>query len=239
MQNFCPDEGYWLAFSGGKDSLVLKTLADMAEVKYDAHFNLTTVDPPEVLRYTIDHHADVVFEKPETTMWKLILKKRLPPTRRVRYCCEIFKEVGGRERVVLTGIRWAESVKRRERKMVETCYKHKSKTYVNPIIDWTHQEVWAFIYRHKLEYCDLYREGWHRIGCIGCPMAYWKTRIKEFRRWPKFRKAYIRTFEKLIASRLEAGLKTGWEIGEDVMKWWLEIDDDEENGQLELFSMFE
>lgn len=50
LKSFEPEEGYHLAFSGGKDSVVIKALADMAQVKYDAHYNLTSVDPPELVQ---------------------------------------------------------------------------------------------------------------------------------------------------------------------------------------------
>ena len=46
----CEDAGYWLAFSGGKDSIVLHRLAEMAGVKFDAHYGLTTIDPPELVQ---------------------------------------------------------------------------------------------------------------------------------------------------------------------------------------------
>ena len=42
----CPPEGYYVAFSGGKDSTVMFDLVKRAKVKYDAHYNFTTVDPP-------------------------------------------------------------------------------------------------------------------------------------------------------------------------------------------------
>ena len=45
------DEGFWLAFSGGKDSQVLYHLTLMAGVKFKAYMNLTSVDPPEVIRF--------------------------------------------------------------------------------------------------------------------------------------------------------------------------------------------
>lgn len=51
MKAFEPQEGYLLAFSGGKDSVALKALADMAGVKYTAHYNVTSVDPPELVRF--------------------------------------------------------------------------------------------------------------------------------------------------------------------------------------------
>ena len=83
-------DGYYLAFSGGKDSVVLYTLAKMAHVKFQAHYHLTTVDPPELVRFIRNEYPSVVFEYPELTMWDLIVKKQIPPTRKVRYCCDIF-----------------------------------------------------------------------------------------------------------------------------------------------------
>lgn len=111
--------GYYLAFSGGKDSVCLKALADMAGVKYDAHYSVSSVDPPELVRFIKQHHPDVKFEhtynkqgKPNT-MWSLIEENGMPPTRIVRYCCERLKEASGLGRLTLTGVRWAESVNRR------------------------------------------------------------------------------------------------------------------------------
>lgn len=52
IRTFVPDEGYFVAFSGGKDSVVIKALCDLAGVRYDAHYNVTTVDPPELVRST-------------------------------------------------------------------------------------------------------------------------------------------------------------------------------------------
>ena len=118
IRYFEPPEGYYLAFSGGKDSIVCKELLNMAGVKYDAHYNHTTVDPPELIYYMREHHKDVIVEYPEMTMWQLIVKKRMPPTRIVRYCCAELKEGGGNGRFVVTGVRWAESVKRKNSRNV-------------------------------------------------------------------------------------------------------------------------
>lgn len=118
LKTFEPPEGYYLAFSGGKDSVVIKALADMAGIKYDAHYNLTSVDPPELVQF-IKTFDDVKIEIPrdkdgkQITMWNLIPRKKMPPTRLVRYCCKELKEMGGQGRLVITGVRWAESPNRK------------------------------------------------------------------------------------------------------------------------------
>ena len=68
-------DGYYLAFSGGKDSVVLYVLAKMAHVKFQAHYHLTTVDPPELVRFIREAFPDVKVEYPELTMWDLIDRK--------------------------------------------------------------------------------------------------------------------------------------------------------------------
>ena len=92
LKQFEPEEGYYLAFSGGKDSVTVKALTDMAGVKYNAHYNLTTVDPPELVRFIKDKHPDVIIDKPVKTMWQLVVENGTPPTRLMRYCCRVLKE---------------------------------------------------------------------------------------------------------------------------------------------------
>lgn len=117
LKDLEPHEGYYLAFSGGKDSCVVKALCDMAEVKYDAHYSVTSVDPPELVRFIRKYHPDVSFDIPHykdgkpATMWNLIPRKKMPPTRLIRYCCAVLKETQGKGRTVLTGVRRAESVR--------------------------------------------------------------------------------------------------------------------------------
>lgn len=243
LKAFEPAEGYWLAFSGGKDSVVLKALADMAAVKYEAHYSVTNVDPPELVRF-IKTFDDVIFDYPEETMWRLIVRKRMAPTRTVRYCCEALKESKGVGRVTLTGVRWAESAKRKRnrnlvnigsrhgktvfnddndeaRRAVESCYRTR-KTLVNPIIEWTNEDVWRFIRQNHLRYCCLYDEGWKRLGCIGCPMAGPKQRIKHFERWPAYKRLYIKAFDRMIEQRVADGKPSlYYATGDECFEWWI------------------
>ena len=64
LQECEPKEGYYLAFSGGKDSCVCKALLDMAQVKYEAVYRVTSVDPPELVRFIRDRYPDVKREVP-------------------------------------------------------------------------------------------------------------------------------------------------------------------------------
>ena len=117
---FEPPDGYYLAFSGGKDSQCIYHLAHMAGVKFDAHYRVTSVDPPELVRFIKREYPDVSFDIPHDkdgkpiSMWNLIPKKLMPPTRLVRYCCVVLKETGGTGRIVVTGVRHAESPRRKE-----------------------------------------------------------------------------------------------------------------------------
>lgn len=244
FQTFEPPEGYFLAFSGGKDSSVIKALADMAEVKYDAHYTLTSVDPPELVQFVKREHPDVIIDIPrypddyknpklrgkQITMWNLIPEKKMPPTRIVRYCCSELKESRGEGRFVVTGVRWQESAKRSHRGglelaekksyrmenydpdnpdqgLIHNCMKH-ARRHLNPIIDWTTDEVWEFIHKYNIPYCKLYDEGFKRLGCIGCPMGTVEHRKKEFARYPKFKQAYIRAFDRMIQVRNGGGMST-------------------------------
>ena len=134
LKTFEPPEGYYLAFSGGKDSVVIKALADMAGVKYDAHYTHTSVEPPELVKFVKEHHPDVSIDFPRDkdgnriTMWNLIPQKRYPPTRIARYCCEKLKEQQSNGRMTVTGVRWAESPNRKRNQGEITVMSPKKKT---------------------------------------------------------------------------------------------------------------
>ena len=245
LKAFEPEEGYYLAFSGGKDSQCIYHLAVEAGVKFDAHYNLTTVDPPELVRFIKDNYPDVIIDYPKESMWKLIVKNNCPPYRNIRWCCRELKEHGGEGRICVTGVRWAESINRKNkrkafevqkpkafmlfddndkgRRLFENCMQ-KGKRVVNPIVDWLDEDVWQFIRNRNITYCKLYDEGFHRLGCIGCPMA-GEKRKKEFDRWPKYKESYLRAFGRVIKNRKAKGLKCTWDTAEEMMDWWLDEPD--------------
>lgn len=221
VRQFEPEDGYYLAFSGGKDSVVLYEIARRAGVKFEAHYSMTTVDPPELIYFIRQHYPSVIFDHPGTSMWELIAKKGIPPTRQIRYCCDELKEKGGEGRFVLLGVRWAESSRRAKRQMVETCQK-KAKRILAPIIDWKDEDVWQFIRTEKLPYCRLYLEGFKRLGCIGCPLAGPEQMMYELERWPKYKENYLRAFARMLAVREAKGKPAvKWHTPEQVMDWWV------------------
>jgi len=218
IKNFEPPEGYYLAFSGGKDSVVLYDLVKRSGVKYDAHYNVSPLDPPEVLNFIKKHYPEVHWEQSARGFWKTVVKKGLP-TRINRWCCEILRESGGVGRKVLTGIRWDESAPRKSRKLVDVCARNRKYT-INPILDFTHDHIWEYIKKYDLSYCSLYDEGFRRVGCIMCPLASKKARQREFERYPKIAYLWRRACDQLIEKRLAAGSKSKFKTGQELWDWW-------------------
>jgi len=211
-------DGYYVAYSGGKDSDVILDLVRRSGVKYTAHHHLTTCDPPEVVWHA-KKQDDVIIKRPELTMWQLIRKKKMPPRRNARYCCEALKEGGGKDRIVVTGVRWGESWQRSKRKMLESCYRQKSKKFLNIIIEWTTAEVWEYIRGRGIEYCSLYDEGFKRLGCVLCPMT--RDVERQMQRWPRIAKAW----EKAVKATYQPN-KPGFIFDnvEEYWRWWLDRD---------------
>lgn len=260
------DKGFYLAFSGGKDSQCLYHIAKLAGVKFEAHYARTGIDHPELVHFIMRNYPDVVWDRPKTTFWELVVKRRMLPTRQFRYCCEVLKETNGGGTVTLTGVRRAESVKRSKRNIYEVsshkfsgdskddfdvwrkeqmaqmtkntnidqfseqketevrCISGKDKIIINPIIEWTDRDVWEFLNDVvKVEHCELYDRGYHRLGCLFCPMASMKEQRKMERDYPKYKAQYLRTIHKLREYRKENGLPDYYQemTDEDVFQWWL------------------
>ncbi len=237
LRDFEPVEGYYLADSGGKDSDVILELVKMAGVKFDAHHNLTTIDPPDVIYHIRNNHKETVIDRPDIPLLQMLVKRGFPQRQR-RWCCAEYKERGGSGRFVVTGIRAQESAKRAGRLLVETCYRGSGKRYLNIIRNWTEEDVWEFHEKYNIPYCGLYDEGWKRIGCLFCPMA-GKRRLVEVERFPKYRKLFERAFVKLYENKKEKGLHSvdRWDNGIEMFQWW--INENRENEDADQGVLFE
>ena len=237
------NNGYYLAFSAGKDSQALYHIAELAGVKFDAHMNLTSVDPPEVIRFVKQSYPEVDLIKPKKSIYQLAVEKEILPTMRVRWCCAEYKETSGAGRVTLIGIRHQESARRAKRNEVEInnrkfsgtlegldeyrqelkakrarrkskkdgvnitnadqeqtlgCISGKESILISPIIHWTEEDVWEFLNKvMEVPHCSLYDEGWHRIGCIGCPMSSAKQKQIENIRYPHVKRNWIKAIKAI------------------------------------------
>lgn len=114
-----PENGYFLAFSGGKDSQCIYHLAKMAGVKFKAHMSLTSVDPVEVIRFVKTNYPDVDLIKPKASIYTIARNKKMLPTMFFRWCCAEYKENTGAGKVTITGVRRQESARRAKRNSVE------------------------------------------------------------------------------------------------------------------------
>ena len=194
LRQYEPVDGYYLAFSGGKDSVVLYDLAVKSGVKFEAHYSLTTVDPPELVKFIRDYYPTVIWDRPAKTMWQLIETNGLPYQAK-RWCCRLLKESNGAG-AILTGVRHEESENRSKRCVFENDHSSNERWFVNPIIDWLTTEVWAYIKTGKLPYCQLYDEGWERIGCLLCPLAKPAEKVIIVNKYPQIAKAYYNAFSR-------------------------------------------
>lgn len=239
------ESGYHVAFSGGKDSIVIDNLAKYSNVKFTSNYNVTGIDPPEAVYNMRTYYRHVIEHPHKKSMIELIVAKGMPPTRRMRYCCEVLKEGGGDGKFVVTGVRKAESEGRKGRGQVEIVTRDKKdkiiltndntenrrllencsirgKRVFNPIINWTDEDVWEYIRKHDLPYPCNYDEGFCRIDCIGCPLASTKNREIEFQRYPKFKNYYLTAFKLMLEKHNENGDFRGtWKTPEDVFNWWM------------------
>lgn len=222
-----PPEGYTLAFSGGKDSIVVMDLARASGVRFDSHYCRTGIDPPELVRFIRDNYPEVVAVPPLKTMWEGIVIHGLPLRQR-RWCCQLLKEHAGNGRVILQGVRWAESARRRKRWDIYTEYNPNigskvrgiHKWFCNPIVDWTDGDVWEYIGLKKIKYCCLYDEGFKRLGCVLCPFSQGKGLEREMQRYPKIVDAYRRAANRYFERRGPDQMGK-WQNGDDYFNWWI------------------
>lgn len=251
-----------VTYSGGKDSEVLLELARRAGIDFEVQHSHTTADAPETVRHVRETFKRLendgipctinypYYKGKQVSMWSLIPQQGIPPTRVARYCCAVLKERSCKGRCIVTGVRWSESIKRKQnrgileasrentffddneesRKEFEAC-PIKGKTTINPIIDWKDSDIWDFVRSEHLQVNPLYQCGFSRVGCIGCPMAQKKQRYFEFQNYPKYEQMYHHAFARMLEALDAKGKSHSWETADDVFRWWME--DKNLDGQLE------
>ena len=278
-----------ITYSGGKDSDVLLHLAEecLEPGQFEVLNSHTSVDAPETVYHIREVFkrlnekgvkATVHYPKDENgkheTMWTLIPKKKMPPTRLARYCCQVLKETSTPNRIACLGVREAESAGRKGRDVFGIrggCYRqaiffsldHTEEVHreakelndpvwdctlikrmrehgdcvVNPIYDWSDLDIWDYIRQEHIDTNPLYKRGYTRVGCVGCPMATYKQVIKEFNDYPTFKNAYINAFERMLEVRRSVGKVDNdrWKDGQAVFDWWIEKYKHSVKGQLSLF----
>ena len=248
--------GYCVCTSEGKDSRVLGHLMRRAGVRHFYIHNITGIDPPELVYFQRRNFQeyrdmglttyDIMYDK---SMWQLMIEKKFPPLRQMRWCCAHLKEYRTAEygsAILSLGVRKYESVRRAKsrdeleiaahgrnnngiimrcenhesRRIFENCYT-KSEKRLNPLAYWPDNYIWDYSHEAGLEQCCLYQEGFQRLGCIGCPLAKEAARRLEFERWPKFQAQWIRIFDQVIRLREQEGRVNEYASGQEWFEWWL------------------
>ncbi len=252
------EDGFYLAFSAGKDSQALYHMAELAGVKFKGHVNWTSVDPPQVIRFKRKYYPEVVEHKPEKSIYDLAIDRGILPSMRIRWCCADLKESAGAGKVTLIGIRAEESTRRAKRHEVEVsdkrfsgnldefeqwrkaeiakreerlikkmkregkkvnedefslqsdnevrCINGKDSILVSPIFNWTKRDVWTFLNEVvRVPHCELYDQGYKRIGCILCPMAQHRQKVRELKDFPHVKRGWIRAIKAIRAGVFERG----------------------------------
>lgn len=209
-----PSQGYWLGFSGGKDSVVLLSLAKLSGVKFHAEYHVVGNDAPSTVYFIRENFPEVHFWHPKEKFIPLVRKKGLPTMQR-RFCCERTKEAGGKGEVVLTGVRAEESRKRASYSEIEIfsrrkehegkdhsrgvewlkevehqCLKGQDRVLVRPLLNWTEDEIWEYTQKYKLPVNPNYRD-FGRVGCMFCPFAPVSQVKKYERKYPGFHRALM------------------------------------------------
>lgn len=184
----------YVAFSGGKDSVVVLDLVQRA-LPHD-EFRVVFGDTTMEYSYTY-----VTLEESQTA-WPSLewITARAPidsmvswetfgpPSRTIRWCCGVHKtapsleaikgkdqsRLGSEARIralAYLGIRADESEARSAYGMLSNGSKHSGQVSCHPIYEWNTGEIFLYIFMRGLPLNKLYRYGAHRVGCLVCPMS--------------------------------------------------------------------
>ena len=178
-----------VAFSGGKDSLVLldlvqRTLSpdEFVVVFSDTTMEITpTLESVEKSKKRWNHLSFYTAKsvKDAVTTWQ----EFGPPSRIHRWCCTVHKsaptlltlrDIVGKPSVkalVFDGIRWTESQARAGYNMITDGGKHNAQINASPILKWNAAEVFLYLFQRDIFLNSAYRYGFVRVGCGVCPFT--------------------------------------------------------------------
>ncbi len=182
---------FYVAFSGGKDSVVTLDLVQRAlpHNSFKVLFGDTGMEFPDTYK-TVEEVKKVCAEgeiefltsrsqyEPDYT-WS----KFGPPATVHRWCCSVHKtspqiivlrDALGKPDftgMAFIGVRASESLSRSEYDYVSLGEKHKGQYSCNPILEWNSAELYAYIYLRQLYLNEAYKKGNRRAGCLVCPRA--------------------------------------------------------------------
>lgn len=236
-------DGFYVCFSGGKDSIVLERLFAMSGVKYQNHYNNVTIDPPELVQFIKREYPQAIWHNPSKHLTSMMVDIGMPPTRLRRWCCLHYKEQGGAGTVRVTGVRTEESPRRKGLWKQINKDRESNGLIFCPIVYWTDADIWQFIRDNKMKYCSLYDEGFKRLGCVGCPMAD-KQRVAQFKRWPKYEAMWRRGFKAMFDKYKGLPKRNGdprsmerFSSADEWFDWWMETDNvnDTDNADCQMF----
>lgn len=182
---------FYVAFSGGKDSVVTLDLVQRAlpHNSFKVLFGDTGMEFPDTYK-TVEEVKKVCAEgeiefltsrsqyEPDYT-WS----KFGPPATVHRWCCSVHKtspqiivlrDALGKPDftgMAFIGVRASESLSRSEYDYISLGEKHKGQYSCNPILEWNSAELYAYIYLRQLYLNEAYKKGNRRAGCLVCPRA--------------------------------------------------------------------
>lgn len=219
------DGVFELAYSGGKDSDVILQLAKEAGIRYRAIYKNTTIDYPGTLRHVKEMGAEIVM--PKMKFFDIVAQMGLP-NRMKRFCCGILKEYryDTSLKKMITGVRRSEGNDRAKRYTEPTqCRGTKKDPYeaIYPILDWTDDDILAFILDRNLKLAPVYYDSGgginvkQRLGCMGCPLLSFKRRKAALKSNPKLAKCYLRAAKRYWDSHPDSKVR---EHHADVYEWF-------------------